>query len=248
MEIVDFIDSFVPAYKIGSGDITWEEMLTKVAKKNKPYFLASGASNINEVKNAMETCLSINKNLCLMQCNTNYTAEIENFKYINLNVLKTFKSLFPEIVLGLSDHTPGHTTVIGAITLGARVIEKHFTDNTNREGPDHAFSMDYNSWKEMVNRSRELELALGDGIKKLEVNEKETAILQRRSLRANRNLSVGHIVSKEDFKPLRPCPNDAMPLNEIKKLTGKKLIRVIKANDYLKKNDVDWYFICNNFV
>ena len=78
----------------------------------------------------MATCLSINKNLCLMQCNTNYTAEIENFKYINLNVLKTFKSLFPEIVLGLSDHTPGHTTVLGAITLGARVIEKHFTDNT----------------------------------------------------------------------------------------------------------------------
>ena len=79
-----------------------------------------------------------------MQCNTNYTAENNNFNYINLNVLKTFKKRYPKILLGLSDHTAGHSTVLGAIALGARMVEKHFTENNNREGPDHKFSMNPN--------------------------------------------------------------------------------------------------------
>ena len=74
-----------------------------------------------------------------MQCNTNYTGSIENFKFINLNVLKKYKKIFPKAILGLSDHTPGHETVLGAVALGARAIEKHFTDNIKRKGPDHPF-------------------------------------------------------------------------------------------------------------
>ena len=239
LEIVDLIDKFVPAFKIGSGDITWFEMLKKVASKNKPYFIASGASDINEVLKAMEVCLKINKNVCLMQCNTNYTGDIENFRYINLNVLKSYKELFPELILGLSDHTPGHSTVLGAVTLGARVIEKHFTDDTKRNGPDHAFSMDCNSWNEMVLRTRELELALGSHIKKIEDNEIETSVLQRRSLRANKNLSIGHILTRNDFNALRPCPKDAFVLENFNKTIGKKLNRDISTGDYLRKNDVN---------
>ena len=102
-----------------------------------------------------------------MQCNTNYTAKDENFKFINLNVLKKYKKKFPNLILGLSDHTHGHETVLGAVALGARVIEKHFTDNNNRIGPDHAFSMNPSTWEEMVKRTRNLEKSLGDGIKKL---------------------------------------------------------------------------------
>lgn len=238
IEIVDYIDDYVPAYKIGSGDITWYEMLKKVAKKNKPYFIASGASDIKEVQKAVEICLKINKKLCLMQCNTNYTGNLENFKYINLNVLKLYKVLFPEIILGLSDHTPGHSTVLGAISLGARVVEKHFTDDIDREGPDHSFSMDSKSWREMVLRSKELEMALGEDIKKIEKNEIETCILQRRSLRSTKNLSAGSMISKEDFQPLRPCPNDALPIGNIEKIKGKKLKRDIKVGDYLRAIDV----------
>ena len=238
IEIVDYIDDFVPAYKIGSGDITWYEMLKKVATKNKPYFIASGASDIKEVQKAVEICLKINKKLCLMQCNTNYTGNLENFKYINLNVLKLYKVLFPEIILGLSDHTPGHSTVLGAISLGARVVEKHFTDDMDREGPDHSFSMDSKSWREMVLRSKELEMALGEDIKKIEKNEIETSVLQRRSLRSTKDLSAGSMISKEDFQPLRPCPNDALPLGNIEKIRGKKLVRDIKVGDYLRGIDV----------
>ena len=92
------------------------------------------------------------------------------------------------MILGLSDHTPGHATVLGAIALGARIIEKHFTDNCEREGPDHKFSMTPKTWKEMVNRSRELESSLGSGIKEIEKNELETVVLQRRSLRLKNDL------------------------------------------------------------
>ena len=125
-----------------------------------PFFIATGASTLQEVKEAMSVAMENTNKIILMQCNTNYTASLENFKYIALNVLKHTVN-FSETVLGLSDHTPGHSTVLGSIALGARAIEKHFTDDTNRDGPDHKFSMDPSTWKEMVDRTRELELALG---------------------------------------------------------------------------------------
>ena len=148
LELVDYVDNYVPAYKIGSGDITWIEIIKKIASKNKPYILATGASNFDEVKNSVNEAISINPNMAILQCNTNYTGDIENFNYINLNEIKKYRKIFPNLVLGLSDHTPGHTTVLGAITLGARIIEKHFTDNNSRNGPDHLFSMGPKSWKE----------------------------------------------------------------------------------------------------
>ena len=190
LDIVDQIASDVPAIKIGSGDITWLAMVEKVAQKNKPYFLATGASNLEEVKAAVDLGLSLNKELILMQCNTNYTANLENFRYINLNVLKNYAKIF-EGVLGLSDHTHGHSTVLGAVTLGARVIEKHFTDDCSRIGPDHKFSMDPRTWREMIDRTRELELSLGDGVKKVGKNELETVIVQRRSICAASDISHG---------------------------------------------------------
>ena len=119
-----------------------------------------------------------------MQCNTNYTASLENFRHIHLRVLETFRAMFPSAVLGLSDHTPGHATVLGAVALGGRVIEKHFTDDNSREGPDHPFSMTPASWREMVDRTRELEYALGSTKKFVAENERETVVVQRRCLRA----------------------------------------------------------------
>ena len=122
-----------------------------------------------------------------MQCNTNYTGSLENFKYININVLKDYKKQFKDTILGLSDHTPGHETVLGAIALGAKSVEKHFTDDNNRVGPDHDFAMNPDTWKEMVLRARELELSLGNAVKKVEKNETETVIIQRRSIRLNKD-------------------------------------------------------------
>ena len=95
--------------------------------------------------------------------------------------LKIIKKFLKNVVLGLSDHTPGHATVLGAVTLGARVIEKHFTDDNERYGPDHKFSLNPRTWKLMVGETRRLEKSLGNGIKKVEKNEKLTAFIQRRS-------------------------------------------------------------------
>ncbi len=239
LDIVDEINNFVPAYKIGSGDITWLDMIEKVASKQKPYIIATGASSADEVHRAVQSGLSINPMLALMQCNTNYTASLENFKYIQLNVLKTYRSMYPDMVLGLSDHTPGHATVLGAVALGARMIEKHFTDDKNRTGPDHKFSMDSISWREMVERTRELEAALGCGVKEIEANEIDTVIIQRRALRALKKFKKGHKISVGDFVPLRPCPRDAIEPYELGKIIGKYLTRDIESGDYLKNSDVN---------
>jgi N-acetylneuraminate synthase len=164
---------------------------------------------------------------------------LDNFKYINLNVLKEYKKIYPEAILGLSDHTPGHASVLGAVTLGARVIEKHFTDNIEREGPDHKFSMNFNTWKDMVSRTRELENALGGRLKKVEDNEKETVELQRRSIRAKKNIPQGSIIHKEDIEFLRPCPKNALPPYFVDKLKGNPASRNIMAGDCFFLSDIN---------
>lgn len=238
-DLVDAIDPYVPAYKIGSGDITWLEIIKHIAGKQKPYILATGASSMDDVQRAVSAALEINPNLALLQCNTNYTASLENFKYIQLNVLKTYRDMYPELVLGLSDHTPGHATVLGAIALGARIIEKHFTDDNGRVGPDHLFSMDPKAWREMVDRSRELENSLGTGCKKIEGNENETVVLQRRSLRLTTDLAAGASISRDSLTVLRPCLEDAIQPYEIAKIIGKKLRREMKAGAHLRWNDIE---------
>lgn len=234
--IIAYLNKFVPAWKIGSGDITWHENILKMARTKKPIIIATGASRLSEVTKIFNQVIKINKKICLMQCNTNYTASNKNFDYINLNVLKLYKNKFKSVLLGLSDHTLGHETVLGAIALGARMIEKHFTDNNNRTGPDHKFSMNPSTWKEMVERSRNLERALGSEKKIIEKNESNTVILQRRSIRVNRNLKKGERLKKRFVNLLRPCPKDAMPCYDLNKAINKKLIKDIGKHDYLRKN------------
>ena len=238
-ELADHVDPHVPAYKIGSGDITWIEMIEHIARKNKPYILASGASTLDEVNRAVMAGLALNPQLCLMQCNTNYTASLENFHYIKLNVLNTYRSMYPGLVLGLSDHTPGHATVLGAVTLGARMIEKHFTDDTGRVGPDHKFSMDPKTWREMVDRTRELEYALGDGVKVVEPNEQQTVVLQRRAIRARAQLPAGMVLQASHLEVLRPCPADGIPPYHMPAILGKALRRTVPAGDHLKWTDIE---------
>jgi sialic acid synthase SpsE len=237
-DLVDYVDEFVSAYKIGSGDVTWLEIIDHIAGKGKPVLIATGASTQSDVDRAMNILMKRNIPLVLMQCNTNYTGLLENFKYINLNVLKTYSQIYPEVILGLSDHTPGCATVLGSVALGAKVIEKHFTDSCERAGPDHTFSMDPKSWAEMVERSRELEFSLGDVVKKVEDNEKETVILQRRALRAKKDLTVGDSIKEEDFSPLRPCPDDALPPYEIHNIVGKTLKNDIQKGDAIRWQDL----------
>lgn len=232
-ESVDHVDPYVEVYKIGSGDITWLAILDYIANKKKPVILSTGASTLDDVKRAMDTLLKRNKEIVLMQCNTNYTGSLENFKYINLKVLDTYNKLYPNIILGLSDHTPGHSVVLGGVTMGARVIEKHFTDDNDREGPDHGFSLNPITWKDMVDRTRELEYSFGDGIKRIEDNEKKTAIIQRRGLRATNDLQKGTIIDISSLEPLRPIPSNGIPPYEVNKLIGKKLLKKLNKGEHI---------------
>jgi N-acetylneuraminate synthase len=237
-DAIDMLDPYVPAYKIGSGEITWLEALERIAKKGKPVLLATGASTIGEVQQAVSVILEINPQLVLMQCNTNYTASPENYNHIHLNVLKTYQIMFPEVILGLSDHTFSQATVLGGVALGVRVVEKHLTDDNNRIGPDHPFSMTPETWRDMVERTRELEKALGSADKFVAKNEQDTVIVQRRCLRAARDLKSGEIISRDMIDVLRPAVKGAIMPFEVDTVIGTRVMVDTPKGKELRWTDV----------
>ena len=169
-----------------------------------------------------------------MQCNTNYTGDKNNLKYVNLNVLDFFQKKFKgRAIIGLSDHTFGHIAVLGAVAKGARVIEKHFTDDNKRKGPDHHFAMNPITWKEMVIATRELENTFGDGIKKVEKNEINSKIVQQRSIRASVKIFKGQLIKKTDLIYLRPKSNNGLQPYLVKKILGKKTKTTIAKHEEL---------------
>ena len=223
LEAIDFVDEFVPAYKVGSGDITWLEAIDHMASKGKPVLLATGASTLEEVQRAVATVARHGVPYSVMQCNTNYTGVVENLHHIHLNVLNTYREEFPEAILGLSDHTHGDVTVLGAVAMGARVVEKHFTDDVTHEGPDHHFSMTPTTWSDMVERTRELEAALGSGDKVIADNEQETVVIQRRGLRFARDMSAGEVIQASDLVALRPATPGIITPDAVDSVVGKTL-------------------------
>ena len=223
LEAIDFVDEFVPAYKVGSGDITWLEAIDHMASKGKPILLATGASTLEEVQRAVATVAHHGVPYSVMQCNTNYTGVVENLHHIHLNVLNTYREQFPEAILGLSDHTHGDVTVLGAVAMGARVVEKHFTDDVTHEGPDHHFSMTPTTWSDMVERTRELEAALGSGDKVIADNEQETVVIQRRGLRFARDMAAGEVIQGSDLVALRPATPGIITPDAVDSVVGKTL-------------------------
>ena len=206
-------------------------------RKKKPILLATGASSLKEVIAAVKVISRFNKNLVLMQCNTNYTNSKKNLEYLNLLTIKNFQNLFPNIITGLSDHTQNDDAVLAAIAMGARVIERHFTDSTKNEGPDHPFSTDIRAFKKLVNRVRELESMLGDGIKKVEKNEKDAMVVQRRSVFAKKT-SKKEKIRNQDIIPLRPWITSAISPDSIKDIIGKKSNTDIPKGQILEKKNI----------
>jgi N-acetylneuraminate synthase len=237
-EAVAHLDPFVNAFKVGSGDVNWLEELRVIAGFGKPVIIATGAASIDDVSRAMDLLIASGVDIVLMQCNTNYTGSIENLHHLNLLVLRQYAEMYPNIILGLSDHTHGHVSVLGAVALGARMIEKHFTDDVTRNGPDHAFSMDPPTWRAMVDDTRLLEASLGNGIKRVEENEQKTVILQRRCVRTSRPLAAGSVLERSDLVVLRPAPADAIPAHELDEAIGKHLNRDLAAGEHVSWADL----------
>jgi N-acetylneuraminate synthase len=191
LQSFDFTNQFVKRHKIGSGDINYFPMLEKVFKTGKQVFIAFGASNYKEIKEFLTGAYQFSNHI-IFKCNTNYSSDDnENIKFLNLKSIESlydyygnecYECLKPEynIFDGLSDHTKLDLPIIISISLGVRYIERHFKLEDN-SSPDSKFSLNPEEWKHMVKIGNDTLTALGDGIQKIEENEKETRGIQRRS-------------------------------------------------------------------
>lgn len=220
-DAIDMLNPYVPAFKAGSGLMSWPEAIVRMARFGKPILIATGASEMADVERVMAAVQPVNDQIVLFQCNTNYTAAESNYDHLNLNVLKTYKKRWPDVILGLSDHTQSAAPVVGAVALGARVIERHFTDSNEREGPDHKFALNPENWAHMVEEVRILERALGSTEKFVTPNEQETHVLQRRCLRAAREIQAGETFSEDMLEVLRPAVDGALMAWDIPAVVGK---------------------------
>ena len=233
-ESVDLIDPFVSAFKIGSGDIDWLELIEYVAARKKPVIIATGASTDDDVIRAVEILRNQKVNIAVLQCNTNYTASLNNFRHLNLHVLETFKKRWPDLVVGLSDHTRGTASVLASVTLGAKIIERHFTDDSSREGPDHKFATNPAEWALMVEETRRVELALGSYQKFIAENESMSSVVQRRCLRASRDMTRGTVLMRKDINVLRPATNGAIKPSDLNLVIGATLTEDIRCGEELR--------------
>lgn len=231
LEGVEFLETLNnPIYKIASCDVNYVDMLEVIGKLQKPVFLSTGKCTLGEMDMAINL-LETNgaKELCLLHCVANYPSKME---HMNLNVIKTLKQMYPEYVIGFSDHSLGITATLGAVCFGAKIIEKHFTIDKNLKGPDHWFSMDSTDMKNIVNEIRNLEVAFGDQRKILPQNEVDEKYWATRSLHLKRDLKAGDIIKENDLDMLRPGYGIS-PFDK-HKVIGLKLSKDCKKDEVLE--------------
>ncbi len=202
-EKVDFLLHMgVLAFKIASGDITNYPLLRHVAKLQKPIFLSTGMATLDEVGEAVDTIRKEGVgDIILLHCVSNYPSRIEDS---NIRAMVTMQRAF-QLPVGYSDHSLGMAVPLGAVALGACVIEKHITTDKTLPGPDHPYALEVVEFKKMVQEIRSLEKALGSGAKvpvEAEIPERGWA---RRGIYAAADISRGTVITREMLKMVRPC-------------------------------------------
>lgn len=189
-------------YKIPSGEITNYPFLVHIAKHNKTIILSTGMSTLGEIEEALNVLVSNGtekRKITLLHCNTDYPTP---FKDVNLSSMITIKHAF-KLPVGYSDHTLGIEIPIAAVALGATVIEKHFTMDSNLPGPDHLASLEPSDFKQMVSAIRNIETAMGDGVKTPSESEMKNIAIARKFIVASRNLRKGEIFTEENITTKR---------------------------------------------
>lgn len=217
--------------KISSGDIDNYPLLISISKKFNTIFLSSGMSNIEDINFALSVIKkngNKKKKIFILHCNTAYPTP---FKDVNLNALKLFKKTF-DTEIGYSDHTLGFEVPIAAVSLGATVIEKHFTLDKNMTGPDQKSSIEFNEFKIMVDSIRNIEKALGKESKIITNSEKHNIKLVRKSIVAKFNIKKGQIFTNLNLDTKRPALGISPKL--WKKILGKKAKKNFKKNEFIK--------------
>lgn len=226
----DFLaDIGVSCFKIASSDIHNIPLLTYVAKFKKPMIVSTGTATIKDVKRAYIAIIGVNKKLVLMQCTAVYPAPA---RLLDLRVIETYRKEFPEAIIGFSSHFNGISVDPVAYTLGARVIEKHFTLDRAMKGSDHAFSLEPVGMRKLVRDLQRVRLALGDGVKKFYEEEKTGFYKMGKCIVAAKNLKAGQTIKRAElaFK----SPLDGLLPYEAEKLYGKKLKVNLKKDQPLQ--------------
>jgi len=226
---VDLLDEIgVPAFKVASGEITNFPLLKYMAKKGKPIILSTGMATLGEVEEALRVIRDEGiQDVVLLHCVTSYPAKL---KSVNLRAMQTLKCAF-KLPIGFSDHTIGIIVPIAAVALGAVLIEKHFTLDRTLPGPDHKASLEPHELKRMVRAIRNVEVALGNGIKRLTKDEEEIKKVARRSIVAKVDIPKGSIINLNFIDLKRP--GTGIPPKYIDIILGRKAKKNIKKDDVL---------------
>lgn len=231
---VDFLERLdVPAYKIASYEITDIPLIEYAASKGKPILISTGVATLCDIQEAVEACKRVgNDQIILLKCVSAYPTPLED---VNLRTIPNMIETFGCIV-GLSDHTLGISIPIAAVTLGAKVIEKHFILSRDLDTPDKAFSLTPNEFKEMVKAIREVEIALGKASYKLSDSMKE-ARKYARSLFAVKDIKAGEVFTEENVKSVRPA--GGLHPRFLKEIIGRKAKVNIKKGTPINWNMID---------
>ncbi|MDR3541402.1 MAG: N-acetylneuraminate synthase [Desulfosporosinus sp.] len=202
LDSIVFLESLeMPIYKVPSGEITNLPYLMKIANTGKPVIMSTGMSDLEEVNLALKVLRDNGAgSIKLLHCNTQYPTPFDD---ANIRAMLTLKERF-SVEVGYSDHTLGIEAPIAAVALGAKVIEKHFTLDKNMKGPDHKASLDPQELKAMVTSIRNIELALGDGIKRSSKSESSNIEVARKSIVAKRNIVQGELFTEDNLTVKRP--------------------------------------------
>lgn len=220
------------AYKIPSGEINNFLYLRKLSRLNKPTILSTGMSTISDIDNAVRVLEKFglaDRNLCILHCHGEYPTKMKD---VNLKAMAKIGDVFGRS-FGYSDHTIGSQVSIAAVSLGAKVIEKHFTLDKTQEGPDHKASVEPFELSQMVKQIRDIETALGDGFKKPSEIELKNKELVRKSIVASKDILEGDEFTYENITVKRPSGGiDPMYWEEI---LGKK-----SKKNYLKDDRIQW--------
>ena len=199
----DFLSNLeVPAYKIASGDLQNLPLLRYVAKFRKPMIISTGGSNIDMIRSAVETIQSVHNQVAILQCTASYPAKYE---HLNLKVIATLRDMFPENIIGYSGHDNGIAMSVVAYTLGARIIEKHFTLNRTLKGTDHVFSLEPQGMQKMVRDLNRAAVAIGSGEKVIYEEEIVPIRKMGKMIVAARDLPSGHVITEVDIEFRSPA-------------------------------------------
>lgn len=229
---VHFLDKEleVPCFKVAASDVNYIEMLKALGKTKKPVMLSLGKCTIGEADIAIKTLFESGcEKLIIMHCVAQYPSPMNE---MNLKIIDTLKSMYPECIVGFSDHSIGATAAIGAVVLGARVVEKHFTLDKKLEGPDHWFSLNPFEMKFLVDEIRNIEMALGTSRKRImpsEIEERKTSI---RSIVLKTDMNKGEILKETNVKYTRP--GWGISPTDIEKIIGLKVTQNLMKNTVLK--------------